>query len=183
MALIAVSAALLAAASEKGGGGLTDVNWVLTVSTIVLFGLFALVLGRFGWKPLLHMIEERERSIREAIEGSHKANAEAQALLEKHKEMLREAGREREEIIKRTMKEAEHLNAELATKARAESDQMIQRARDQIATEKNLAIRELRAQVADIAVAAAAKIVTSSLTPEVQKKLVSDYIAALPTAK
>jgi F-type H+-transporting ATPase subunit b len=179
MTQMPLSVALLAAA----GGGLTDVDLTLTVSTFVLFLIFAFVLGRFGWKPLLKMIEEREKGIREAVEGAERANAEAQAALEKHREMLREAGREREEILKRAFAESDQLRQELVGKARAESEQALQRARDQIERDKSAAIQELRAQVADIAMEAAAKIVTSSLTPETQRKLVDDYIAGLPKAQ
>ena len=176
MALHPLSAALLAA----GGGGLTDVDLTLTVSTFVVFLIFAFVLGRFGWRPLLNMIEEREKTIREAVDGAEKANVEAKQLLEKHRELLRDAGRERDEIMKRTLQEAEVVRSELVAKARAESEQLAQRAKDQISREKAQAILELRTQVADIAVEAASKIVVSSLTPEAQKKLVSDYIAGLP---
>jgi hypothetical protein len=52
-------AALLAAAPEGGGGGLTDFDFGLTIWTIVLFALFALVMTKLGWKPLLDIIEER----------------------------------------------------------------------------------------------------------------------------
>lgn len=175
MALHPVSTAVLAA-----GGGLTDPDFTLTVATLVLFALFAAVLGRFGWKPLLAMIEEREKTVRDTVEGAHKANAEAAALLDKHKEMVRETLKERDEIMKRSMKEADQLKADLASKARAEGEQMVRRAKDQIEREKALAIQELRKEVADIAVEAASKIVKSSLTPDAQKKLVSDYIASLP---
>ena len=171
--------ALLAA----GGGGLADINLGLSVWTVVLFALFAFVLGKFGWKPLLRMIEERERGVREAVESSQQANAEAQALLEKHRELLREAARERAEILERTLKQAEQLKTDLAGKARAEADLVVERARQQIEREKLQALQQLRAQVADLAVEAAAKIVTSSLTPEAQRKLVADFIAELPQAK
>jgi F-type H+-transporting ATPase subunit b len=174
---------VLLRAAEGGGGGLTDVNFGLALWTVVLFGLFAWVLAKFGWKPLLRVIEEREKDVREAVLGAEKANAEAHALLEKHKEMLREAGREREEIVKRTLKEAEQLRQDLLAKSRAESEELLKRAKDQIAREKTAAIQELRAQVADIAIDAAAKLVTSSLSPEVQRKLVDDYIADLPKAR
>ena len=174
MALHPVSAALLAA------GGLTDVDFTLTVATLVLFALFAIVLGKFGWGPLLKIIEEREKTVRDTVEGAHKANAEAATLLEKHKEMVRETLKERDEILKRSMKEAEQLKAELVEKARSEGEQLVKRAKDQIEREKSLAIQELRKEVADIAVEAASKIVKSSLTPDAQKKLVSDYIANLP---
>ena len=49
--------------------------------------------------------------------------------------------------------------------------------------EKDQAIAELRAQVADIAVEAASRIVKSSLTEEAQRKLVDDYIKELPGAQ
>jgi F-type H+-transporting ATPase subunit b len=174
------SVARLALLAAEGGGSLTDVNFGLTLWTFVLFGLFILVLAKFGWGPLLQVIEEREKGVREAVEGAQKAGAEAQALLEKHRELLREAGRERDEILKRTLREAEQLKSDLAAKAQAEATQFVERARQQIEREKAQAVQELRAQVADIAVEAAAKLVTSSLTPEAQRKLVSDFIDELP---
>jgi F-type H+-transporting ATPase subunit b len=114
------------------------------------------------------------------VDNAQKAHAEAQALLAQHKEMLREAGREREDIIKRAMKDAEQLKADLSARAKAEGDQMVQRARDQIEREKGQAILELRTQVADLAMQAASKIVTSSLTPEAQRKLVDDFLKTMP---
>lgn len=177
MSLDPVSAALLAA-----GGGLTDVDFTLSAATFVLFLVFAFVLGKLGWGPLLRLVEEREKSVRESVEGAQKASAEAAALLEQHKQLVREAGRERDEILKRSLGEAEQIKADIVEKARGEGEAMVKRAKDQIEREKALAISELRTQVADIAVEAAAKIVTSSLTPDAQKKLVNDYIANLPKA-
>ena len=161
-------------------GGLTDVNFGLTLWTIVLFILFAGLMSKLGWGPLLRAIEEREKGIRGAVDGAQKAHSEAQALLAQHKEMLREAGREREEIIKRALKDAEQLKADLSARAKAESDQMVQRAREQIDREKGQAILELRTQVADLAMEAASKIVESSLTPDAQRKLVDDFIKTMP---
>jgi F-type H+-transporting ATPase subunit b len=164
-------------------GGLTDINFGLTLWTVVLFALFAAVLARFGWKPILSVVEERERGVREAVESAQRASAEAQALLEQHREMLREAGREREEIVKRAAQEADRLKADLTTRARAESEAIVQRAREQIQREKAKAVGELRAQVADLAIEAASRIVQSSLTPEVQRKLVDEFITTLPKAQ
>lgn len=182
MAVTPLSAALLLSASEGGSRSLTDVDFTLFFATLVLFVLFALVLGKFGWKPLLALIEEREKSVRDALEGSRQANTEAQALLAQHKELVRQAGQERDEILKRSLKEAEQIKADLTAKARTESDLMIARAKEQIEREKSLAIHDIREQVADLAVEAASKIVTSSLTPEAQRKLVTDFISDLPKA-
>lgn len=172
-------AALLAAAAE-GGGGLTDVNLGLTIWTVVLFALFAAVLYKLGWKPILSMIEEREKRIVEAVEGANKAQEDAQALLVQQKEILREAGQQRESMMKQAFADAEQVRANLMAQARAESERLIEKARDQISREKELAVRDLRAQVADLAIDAASRIVTSSLTPETQRKLVDEFLESLP---
>ena len=164
-------------------GGLTDPNFGLTLWTLVLFVLFAVVLTKFGWRPLLSMIEEREKGIRDAVEGAERTHGEARALLAQHQELIREAGRQREEIMKRAMADAEAVKADLVAHARAESERMLQKAKEQIEREKKLAIQELRSSVADLAVDAAAKIVQSSLTPEAQKKLVHEFIDNLPEAR
>ena len=82
----ALPALLAAASAEEAGGGLANVNLGLTIWTIVLFALFAAVLSKFGWGPLLRAIEEREKGIRDAVEGAQKAHDEAQALVAQHKE-------------------------------------------------------------------------------------------------
>ncbi|HWX23581.1 MAG TPA: F0F1 ATP synthase subunit B [Vicinamibacteria bacterium] len=178
-------AALLPAAlaAAEGGFSFTDINWGISVWTVVLFVIFFVVMGKFGWGPLLKIVEEREAHIKEAIESSERANAEARSLLEKHRELVEEISRERADILKTAHKEAEQLKAELQTHARAESEKMIARARDQIEREKAQAILELRGQVADLAIAAASKIVTSSLTPEAQRKLVADFLKSIPRAQ
>ena len=172
-----LTVALLAA------GGLTDIDSTLFYSTLVLFLIFAFVLAKFAWKPLLQMIEEREKGIKEAVDSAQKASAEAQALLDKHKELLRDAGREREEIIRRALQESDKLKTDLEAKARAEGEQLIRRAKEQVEREKNAAIQELRSQVADLAIEAAGRIVTSSLTTEVQRKLVEEFVASVPKAR
>ena len=48
-------------------GGLTDVNFGLTLWTVVLFILFAVLMTKLGWRPLLNAIEEREKGIRGAM--------------------------------------------------------------------------------------------------------------------
>jgi F-type H+-transporting ATPase subunit b len=173
----------VASGSLLAAGSFVDVNTSLFFSTLVLFILFAAVLAKFGWGPLLKVIEEREKSVRSAVEGAQQARTEAESLLNQHRELMREATREREEIVKRAIAEAEQLKADLSAKAKSESDQIVQRAKEQIERETSRALLELRAQVGELAVEAASRIVQSSLTPDAQKKLVDEFITALPQAR
>ena len=176
--------ALIAAASaEGGGGGLADINLGLTIWTIVLFILFAAVLAKFAWGPLLRAIEEREKGIRDSVEGAQKAHGESQALLVQQKELLAQARREREELIKQAVGEAQQMRAELMAQARTDAEHLLQKAKEQIEREKRIALQEIRAQVVDLAIEAARKIVVSSLTPDAQRKLVEEFLQKLPRAE
>jgi F-type H+-transporting ATPase subunit b len=166
-----------------GAGGLADIDFGLTLWTFVLFCIFAFVLSKLGWGPILKIVEEREKGIHEAVEGAQKAKVESEALLNQHRELLREATREREEIVKRALAESEQMRADASARAKAEGEQLIQRAKEQIEREKSRAILELRAEVGQLAIEAAAKIVQSSLNADAQKKLVDDFITALPRAR
>jgi F-type H+-transporting ATPase subunit b len=170
----------LLAAAEGAGSGLLSVDWTLFIATVVAFVVFAVILAKFAWGPLLKIVDDREKAIREQVDSAEKAAADAKATLAQHEELLKGAGRERDEILARATTDAEALRAELQTKARADADQVLARAREQMQREKDQALAELRAQVADIAVEAASRIVKSSLSDEAQRKLVDDYIKELP---
>jgi F-type H+-transporting ATPase subunit b len=173
-------ASLLLAASEGGGADIMSVDRTLFVATLVAFGVFAWILAKFAWGPLLKIVDEREKTIRDQVDSAEKAAADAKSMLAQHQELLKGAGRERDEILAHATRDSEALRAELHSKARADAEQVVARAREQMLREKDQAIAELRAQVADIAVEAASRIVKSSLSEEAQRKLVDDYIKELP---
>ena len=63
----------------------------LVIWTIVTFLLLLFVLGRYAWKPLLAMLEERERTIQEALDQAKEARDESEQLLEKNRAILADA--------------------------------------------------------------------------------------------
>ena len=87
------------AAAEGGGGGLLSIDATLLWATLVVFALFAWILGKFAWGPLLKIVDEREKTVREQVDSAQLAAGEARDLLLQHQEMLKGAGREREEIL------------------------------------------------------------------------------------
>lgn len=175
-------AALLAAAEGGAGSNIMSVDNTLFVATLVAFAVFAWILAKFAWGPLLQIVDEREKQIRDQVDSAEKAAADAKAALAQHQELLKGAARERDELVARAAKDAEALRAELSAKARADAEQILARAREQMQREKEQALSELRAQVADVAIEAASRIVKSSLSEDAQRKLVDDYIRELPRA-
>jgi F-type H+-transporting ATPase subunit b len=161
-------------------GGITDLNPGLTLWTAITFLFLLVVLSRFAWGPIVKMLNERERSIRDAIEAAKKERAEAERMLAEQKAALLQAQREAAEIARRNQQEVEALRQELTARARKEADELIASARQQIAEEVSKAGADLKAQVADLAIEAAGRLVQANLDDKAQRKLVEEYIAQLP---
>lgn len=151
--------------------------------TVVTFLFLLFVLGRFAWKPLLGLLDEREKSIREALEGAEKARQEVENLSRKNQEMLDEVRREADQIRTRGRAEADRMRTELLEKARKEAEAVLADGRKQLQREYRGALRDLRASVADLAIGAAERILVTGLDEDKQRQLVDEYISSLPEAE
>jgi F-type H+-transporting ATPase subunit b len=161
--------------------GIMDLRPGLTIWTAITFLLLVIVLSRFAWGPIVKMLEQRENTIREAIEQAKKERSEAERMLAEQKATLAAAQREAAALAQTSKQEVEKLRGELTARARKEADELVAAARKQIQEEKTKAVAELKGQVADLAIDAARRLIQSSLDEKSQRALVEEYIAQLPT--
>ncbi len=160
--------------------GIMDLKPGLTIWTAITFLLLVVVLGKYAWGPIVKMLDERERTIREAIEQAKKERAEAERMLSEQTAALQAAQREAAALAQRSKQDVEVLRADLTAKARKEADDLVASARRQIQEEKSKALAELKGQVVDLAIEAARRLIESSLDEKSQRALVEDYISKLP---
>src|SRR5512137_1964190 len=148
-----------ALASPVLAAGIMDLNPGLTLWTAITFLVLIFVLWKFAFGPISRMLAERESTIRDSIDSARNEREEAEKLLAQQKDALQKAQREAAEIAKRNQQEMEAFRAQLTTQAKKEADDLVTQARKSIQEEKKLAVAQLRAEVADLAIAAATRIV------------------------
>lgn len=163
--------------------GIMDLNPGLTLWTAITFLILILVLARVAWGPIVRMLDERERTIRDAVDQARKERAEAERLLAEQKAALQAAQREAAALAQRAKAEAEALRQELTGRARKEADDLVASARAQIQEEKAKAVADLRGQVADMAIEAARRLIPQAVDENTHRALVEEYIRQLPGAK
>ncbi|HET9949307.1 MAG TPA: F0F1 ATP synthase subunit B [Longimicrobiales bacterium] len=180
-------ALLPAAARAQGGGGegggLYDINTGLSVWTLVVFLGLVLLLGKLAWRPILGAVESREERIRSQLDEAAARSAEAARLLDEHKAQLADARRQANEIIQEGRKAGENVRREIEEKARAEAQSMLERARAEIARERDAALETLRRESVDLALAAAARIMQERLDGQKDRALVERYLTELASAE
>ncbi|MFL5248729.1 MAG: F0F1 ATP synthase subunit B [Myxococcales bacterium] len=163
--------------------GLTDINVALVVWTVVTFGLLLIVLRRFAWRPILETIETREKTIAESIESAKRERAEAEKAAADMRASLEKARNEAADLIRRNQAEVAAAKAELMTSARKESEALLAQARTSIEEERRAAVADLRAQVVDIAIEAAGRLLQTQMDEKKQRQLVEEYLSRLPAER
>ncbi len=149
----------------------------LIVWTTITFILLLFLLAKFAWKPILAAIKAREKGIENALASAESALKDMRELKSNNEKILVEARAERDNLLKEAREMKDALVAEAKTKATADADRILTSAREQITTEKNAAVAELKNQVATLSVEIAEKILRSELSSdEKQKALVNNLM-------
>jgi F-type H+-transporting ATPase subunit b len=148
--------------------------------TLVTFLVLLFLLGRYAWKPLLALLDERERTVRDGLDAAQKARAEADELLRRNQEFQAAARRETAALLEQGRRESETLRAEILAQARAEAQALVEQGKRQIQYEQRLALEALRRQVADLAIGAAERLIERNLDDPKHRELVAEYVRSLP---
>lgn len=177
LAVVGVShlAPVLAAAAEEPSAGFQiNLFWVIVSS--LNFILFLVIANLLFGSTLSRMLSSRRTRIAQGLRDAEQARADRANAAAERTETLNEARREARELLERAQKVAqESRDADIAA-TKAELERLRERATAEIEAEKVRAIADLRGEVADLALAAAGKVVGASMTGETQRRLVEDYL-------
>ncbi|MDA8234927.1 MAG: F0F1 ATP synthase subunit B [Clostridia bacterium] len=144
---------------------------------IVNFLVLLAILNKLLYKPMLNMLAERKRTIKDSLEKAEAARAEADKLQSQYQAQLLQAKREAQEIIEKATKMGEDMKEDIVKNAKNEADKAIKKAQDEISREKNQAVAALREEVATLAVLAAGKVVGKAITVQDHEQMVKEFIA------
>jgi F-type H+-transporting ATPase subunit b len=169
----------LLAAEGGGGSALINPNVGTIFWTMVTFIIFAFILSRVAWKPLIGALDAREQSIRDSIDGAKNDREEAEKVLAEHKQLVAEAHRERAAAVAAGQEDAERLKAEILEEARKQREHMLAQTETQMASALQQAKAELRGVAVDLAIQAAGKLLDKNLDDATQRQLVERHLADL----
>jgi F-type H+-transporting ATPase subunit b len=174
--------ALLAVQEGHGGGPLSP-DPGLMIWTVFIFALLLLILRRFAWPALIGAVEAREKALEAQLADAEKQRAEAAALLAEHKKLMADARGQAHSLLAEARTLSEKERALALEKTKQEQQELLQRARREIESERDRAVADLRREAVDISIAAASKLIGARLDSETDRKLVEQYLATLDTRK
>lgn len=169
-------------AAEKAGGVEADPMKLYTLEMIwavVLFLIFASILGFVVWPKVLGALQAREQKLEGDLVGAETARKEAEAALTEYKTKIAEAQKEAQAVVEEARKSAELAAAKIKADTESEIAKMKERAEAEIAAAKDQALGEVYAQTAELSTQIAGRILKREINASDQQQLVSESLAEL----
>jgi F-type H+-transporting ATPase subunit b len=169
---------LLAAESESSND-LIKVVPGLMIWTLVAFAITFIVLKKFAFGPIQKTIDARRERIRDAIAKADEARDEARDLLEQNRAILAQAKGEAAEILAEARKVSDAQMQRAKDEVETERQRRLEETRRQIEAETARALDQIRSEVADLTVEATQRVVGKVLDAEDQRRLIDEAIEGL----
>jgi F-type H+-transporting ATPase subunit b len=148
------------------------------INFIVLLVLLRLVL----YKPVVSMLDDRARRVRESMEQADQARRAAEQAEADRQALLAETRREAEEIRNRADEQAKRIISEAGGRAQEEASRILAQAKAQTDQERQQMLTEVRAQMADLVVTAVDRVTRGALDSSAQQKLVQQFLTSEPAS-
>ena len=159
------------------------VDWGKLLVQAFNFLLLLFILQRFAYKPLLKVMDDRSKRIRNDLDDARRLREESERDRETYRQQLGRARDEARSILEEANNVAARIREQALIDAEGQNAQLLARARDEIAREKETAIAELRREVADLAIMAATHVVGRSLDDTDRRRLVDEALTEVQAAR
>jgi len=139
------------------------------------FVVFVWFTMKFIWPPIVKALEERKAKIAEGLAAAERGHHEQELGEKRAKEIMRQAKAEAADVVSQAQKRAAEIIDEARHNGRAEGERILVAARAEVVQERNKVREELRERLAELAVAAAEKILEKEVKPEDHRVLLDSF--------
>lgn len=144
------------------------------LAQIIAFVLLIWFVNKFLWGPLSGMMEARQKRIADGLSAAEKGKHELELAEKRATDALKDAKAQAAEILSQAERRGNEIVEEAKVKAREESERILAAANAELEQEVNRAKEEIRGKVAEVSVAAAAKIIGREIDAKAHDKLIKD---------
>lgn len=172
----AIEGAVALTAEEAGAEPSFQINLFWVITQAASFLLFLAILYLAAFRRIGTVLEERRSRIEQGLRDADAARTERERAAEERRAVLTKARQDANEIVQRAQRAAEETRERELTQLKGELERVREQAGEEIEAERQRALADVRAQVADLALAAAGKVVGETMNEPRQRRLVDEFL-------
>lgn len=138
---------------------LLGVNPWTALFALANFLFLFFMLRRFLFKPVMKMIDDRQKEIDGLYKDAEDAKKDAQAKQQEYDRKLSAAQQTSEQLVREAVARGQSREEEILRQANAQASAMMDKAADDIAREKKKAVNDAKDEISVIALSIAGKVV------------------------
>jgi len=131
--------------------------------TTIIFLVVFFLLKKYAWKPILQALDDREKSIDDALRIAENTRKEMEQMKSQHEDLLAQAKQERNTMIKEAKDMKESIITQAKDQAKKEAQGILDEARKEIDNQKMAAFTDLKNQVGNMVIDLSEKILRREL--------------------
>jgi F-type H+-transporting ATPase subunit b len=151
-----------------------NINLTLFLQMIT-FAVFVWFCMKYIWPPIVTALADRKTKIAEGLAAAERGHHEQELGQKRAKEIMQEAKQHGAEIVAQAQKRAAEIVEEGKGDGNTERERILTAAKAEIEQETNRAREELREKVAELAVAAAEKILQKEIDANANRSIVDSF--------
>jgi len=159
-----------------GGFASLGINLPLLVVFIINFIILFILLRLFLYKPVLRMLDERAKRIKEGMELAEASKKEYEQAKSEVQKQMEKGRQEAQALIAQALQTGERLKEESREEALKQAQGIIDRTRAELESERQKMMDSLRKEFVDIAISAAEKVIRETLDKERHRKLIEETL-------
>jgi len=159
-----------------GGLGTLGINVNIFAAQLVNFIIVLLVLWRWGYRPIVKLLDERQKKVEKSLQDAADIEKRVVSLEEERKSILSQAKHEASVVLEKVQVDADARKVDLLLKAREEVNHVVQQGKVQLLAEKESMLRDARQEIVNLAVESARKILEESITEKKSQALAEEVI-------
>jgi len=140
------------------------------IAELIAFLIILGVLWRYVVPPVSKAMTERQELIKNQLDEGQRASERLKQAEADYREALEQAKTTAAQIRDQARADAAAIREEILERAQQERDRVLETGREQLATERQTLIRELRADLGNLAVELAGRILGESLAEEARQR-------------
>ncbi|MFH0956170.1 MAG: F0F1 ATP synthase subunit B [Candidatus Falkowbacteria bacterium] len=152
------------------------IDWHLLLAQIFNFAIVFGVLYWFAFKPLGKVMAERTAKIEKGLDDAKKVGEKLSQTQAEFNKAMGEAKKQANMILEKAAADADARKQEMIIRAKEEIGQIINQEKQKMQTEKEITLKEIKKEVADLVITTVEKVLGEKIDEKKDREMIKKMI-------
>jgi F-type H+-transporting ATPase subunit b len=160
-----------------------EIKWYQLLFQVINFGILVWLLNRFLYRPILKIIELRNKKIEDSIKAAEESLKEKEKIAVLKQQAIAEAEKEAVKIVEQAKKSGDKAGKDIISQAQKEADEVVDKKMQHVSETFDTERKKLTAEISDLVITTTKQVLKSTLSEQEQRKIIDRQIKQLNKAR